>query len=147
MQLVNQRFIHFYWSGGIIWKTMRAVHEFINYDFSHLCRQPKRASCREGKTEKLINERCAFPCDSRAGEHGHAWSQAGGGVRRAGGDHPAEEAGHRCQDQRVKGTETEPGPRDPNPCFLVETKLNKITRKKWVLTLSERCVTWNIYKR
>lgn len=40
-----------------------------------------------------------------AGKYGHARGQAGGGVRWAGGNHSSEETGHRCQDQRVKGTQ------------------------------------------
>lgn len=39
-----------------------------------------------------------------AGEHSHAWSQAGGGVWWIGGDNSPEETGHCCQDQRIQGT-------------------------------------------
>ena len=39
------------------------------------------------------------------GEHSHAWSQTGGGVWWASGNHPPEKTGHRCENQGDQGNE------------------------------------------
>lgn len=87
--------------------------------------------CGDSARRRRRLSNCVFACGSCAGEHSHARGQAGGGVRRAGGDHPPEEAGHCRQDQRVKGRQTEPR----------SVTLTHLSDAQWGL-----CKMWNIYK-